>query len=199
MLAMLGRFHEARALLVRTRADLSDRGGGVLLANVTAFQSVWVELWAGDPAAAAGFAAEGWSLYETLGERGFLSAAAGLRGQALYALDRLEEADEWAARAEALATDERWSRAIWREVRAKLLARHGACDEAKQIAGDAVTLCSDTNHLNAQGDAFADLAEVLSLCGDVDGARETLQQARECYERERVADRLAELGAPAGR
>ena len=51
-LAMLGRFDEARAILAEARAELAERGGGVLLAAITAFVSVWVELWADDPAAA---------------------------------------------------------------------------------------------------------------------------------------------------
>ena len=36
-LAMLGRFDEARAILAEARAELAERGGGVLLANITAF------------------------------------------------------------------------------------------------------------------------------------------------------------------
>ena len=55
----LGRFDEARRILAESRAELAERGGGILLANITAAESVWVELWAGDPAAAAEFAAEG--------------------------------------------------------------------------------------------------------------------------------------------
>ena len=36
-LAMLGRFDEARAILAEARAELAERGGGVLLATITAF------------------------------------------------------------------------------------------------------------------------------------------------------------------
>ena len=93
---MLGRFDEARAILTESRAELAERGGGVLLANITAFESVWVELWAGDPAAAAEFGAEGSRLYLGLGEPHHQAAAAGYLAQALYALDRLDEADTWA-------------------------------------------------------------------------------------------------------
>ena len=39
-LAMLGRFDEARAILAEARAELAERGGGVLLADITAFESV---------------------------------------------------------------------------------------------------------------------------------------------------------------
>ena len=66
--AMLGRFGEARAILAETRAELTERGG-VVLADVTAFSSVWVELWANDPAAAAEFGAAGVTLHELSGTR----------------------------------------------------------------------------------------------------------------------------------
>ena len=33
----------------RSAGGQAERGGGALLANLTAFESVWVELWAGDP------------------------------------------------------------------------------------------------------------------------------------------------------
>ena len=86
--------------------QLAERGGGVLLANITAFESVWVELWAGDPAAAAEFGAAGCRMLEELGEQGFLSTAAGNLAQALYALDRLDEADAWAGRAAELGASD---------------------------------------------------------------------------------------------
>ena len=74
--------------LAEARAELAERGGGILLANITAFESVWVELWAGDPVAAAEFGAEGFRLHEGLGAPGFLSHAAGTLALAIYALDR---------------------------------------------------------------------------------------------------------------
>ena len=43
--------------------------------------------------------------------------------QALYALDRLEEADAWAGRAAELgASDDAFTQMLWRQVRAKVLA-----------------------------------------------------------------------------
>ena len=65
-----------------------------------------VELLAGDPAAAAEFGAEGCRLLEELGEKGYLSTAAANLAQALYALDRLEEADAWAGRAAELGASD---------------------------------------------------------------------------------------------
>ena len=112
-LAMLGRFDEARAILAEARADQAERGGGALLANLTAFESVWVELWAGDPSAAAAFGAEGFRLHEELGSGSFLSDAAVALAQALYALDRLDEAEAWADRSEELRTgDDPWGEMV---------------------------------------------------------------------------------------
>jgi tetratricopeptide (TPR) repeat protein len=204
---MLGRLDEAREILARSRAELADRGGEVLLANIVAFESVWVELWAGDPAAALGFATEGFRLNEALGERIFLSGAAGSMAQALYALDRLDEADDWAARAADLDTSNEVSNGmLWRQVRAKVLARRGGHAEAERLARDAVAMGDETESLNRQGDANADLAEVLLLCGERDEAVAALETAVERYERkgnlvsaQRARARLAELRDPAGR
>jgi tetratricopeptide (TPR) repeat protein len=197
-LAMLGRFDEARAILGESRAELGERGLGVLLANITAFESVWVELWAGDPAAAAEFGAEGWKMYEELGERIFLSAAAGNLAQALYALDRLDEADTWARRGEKLGLADEDENC--RRVRAKVLARRGEHGEAERLASEAVTSCDQTDALNMQGDAYADLAEVLVLAGKPNDAAAALEQALQRYARKgnvvslrRTRARLAKL------
>jgi class 3 adenylate cyclase/tetratricopeptide (TPR) repeat protein len=206
-LAMLGRFDEARTILAESRAELAERGAGVLLANITAHESVWVELLAGDPAAAAEFGAEGWRLYLELGEQTFLRNAAGNLAQALYALDRLDEADAWAGRAAELgASAVGLEEVLWRQVRAKVHARRGEHAEAERLAREAVALCDGTEMLNAQGDVYADLGEVLVLAGKPDDAAVALEQALERYERkgnnvsvERVQARLEELREAASR
>jgi tetratricopeptide (TPR) repeat protein len=200
-LAMLGRFDEARAILAEQRTELAERGGGVLLANITAFESVWIELWAGDPAAAAEFGAEGCRLHEELGQQSFLPGAAANLAQALYALDRLDEADAWASRAAELgASDDVWNELLWRRVLAKVLARRGQHAEAERLAREAVAVCEETDMLDTQGDAYADLAEVLLLGGNADEAAAALEQALERYKRkenrvsaQRAQERLAEL------
>jgi class 3 adenylate cyclase/tetratricopeptide (TPR) repeat protein len=206
-LAMLGRFDEARTILAESRAELAERGAGVLLANITAFESVWVELWAGDPAAAVEFGSEGWRLYLELEEQSFLTGAAGNLAQALYALNQLDEAEAWAARAAELGTSgEAGSEMRWRRVRAKVLARRGEYADAERIAREAVAICDGTDMLDAQGDVYADFAEVLILTGKPTEAAAALEQALERYERkenrvsaQRVEERLAELQNPAPR
>jgi tetratricopeptide (TPR) repeat protein len=200
-LAMLGRFDEGRALLAEARAELAERGGGILLALTTGQESVDVELLAEDPAAAAELAAEGCRLFDELGESGFQSYVAGKLAQALYALDQLEQADAWAGRAAELgASDEGFTQMLSRQVRAKVLARHGKHSNAERLAREAVAIGEDTDWLDGQGDAYADLAEVLSLADRPQESAEALEQALERYERkgnrvstQRARAHLAEL------
>ncbi len=205
VLAMLGRFDEGRAILAEARAELADRGGGIWLGINLGHDSVDFELLAGSPAVAAELGEEGCRLFDELGEQSFLSTAAGKLGQALYALDRLEEADAWGGRAAELgASDDALTQMLWRQVRAKVLARRGENVEAEQLAREAVDVCDETDMLDAQGDVYADLAEVLLLAGKADEAIAALEQALERYERKgnlvstrRAQTRLAEMRAEA--
>jgi class 3 adenylate cyclase/tetratricopeptide (TPR) repeat protein len=200
-LAMLGRFGDARPMLAETRAELAERGGGIRLAVTTGIESVDFELLAGDPAAAAELGAEGVRLFEDLEDESFLSTAAGSLARALYALDRLDEADAWAGRAAELgASEDAATQMMWRRIRAKVLARRGEPAEAERLAREAVAISDETDDLNAQGDAYDDLAEVLLLDGRTDQAAGALGEALERYGRkgnrvsaQRTKVRLGEL------
>jgi tetratricopeptide (TPR) repeat protein len=199
---MLGRFAEARAILAVTRAELTERGGKLLLACITANESANVEQLAGNVTAAAEFGTEGCRQLEELGDRGYLSTSSATLAQTLYELDRLDEAEVCAARAIELgASDDAETQMLWRQLSAKVLARRGGHGEAERLAREAVTIGERTNFLNSQGDANADLAEVLLLGGKTDEASAALEQALDCYERkgnlvmvERIRDRLAAAG-----
>ena len=182
-LAMLGRFDEARAILTESRAMLADRGAALMLAGATRVSGE-VELLADDPAAAAELGTEACRLFSELGEKGYLSTAAGCLAQALYGVDRLEEAEAWAGRAAELgASDDATTGLLWRQVRAKVLARRGEHAEAEQLAHEAIAIGEATDFLNGQGDGYADLAEVLLLGGKRVDAAAALEQALERYER----------------
>jgi class 3 adenylate cyclase len=204
-LAMLGRFDEARATLVETRKELAERGPGVLLANITAFESVMVERWAGNLPAAAEFASEAWRQYEELEEESFLPLLAANTAQVLYGLDRLDESDVWLGRAAAAGTDVE-KEMLWRQVKAKVLARRGEHAKGERLAREAVAICERTDMLDAKGDAYSDFAEVLVLAGKRHEAADSLDQARKLYERKenhaserRVLRRLEELQDAASR
>jgi tetratricopeptide (TPR) repeat protein len=197
---MLGRFDEARALLAELRRELADRGEEFGLAEVSAMNVVSVELLAGDPASAVAFGEEGCRLLEKQRQQSVLSTAAGRLAQALYALGRLDEADAWANRGSELgAIDDALTQLLWRQVKAKVHARQGAHAEAERFAQEAVAIGERTEMLDAQGDAYADLAEVLSRAGRASDAAEALKQALARYEQKgnlvqagRVRAQLAE-------
>jgi tetratricopeptide (TPR) repeat protein len=136
-----------------------------------------------------------------LGESSILPHAAANRARALYALGQLDEAEAWAVRAEELASESwTWTEMLWRQVRAKVHARRGEHADAERLAREAVAICDETELLDQQGDAYADLAEVLLLTGKPDEAAAALEQALERYERkgnlvsaQRAQTRLTEL------
>ena len=95
---------------------------------------------------------------------------------------------------------------FWRQVRAKVLARRGEHAEAERFAREAVATGEQTDMLDAQGETYADLAEVLSLAGRPNEAAVALGQALERYERKgnivssrRTQARLTELEEAASR
>src|SRR5262245_22986048 len=181
-LAKLGRFDEARAIIARARAQQGERGGGVLLANLTAFESAAVELLAGDVEAALEFGREGCRMHEELGTEAFLAGGLGVCAECMYRLDRLDEAQSLLDRAEQLSTDV-WSAAILGLVRAKLLARRGSSIEAERLVRESTDFMDATDLLDRQGEAHATLGEVLLLGGKTDDAARAFEQALDRFER----------------
>ena len=66
---------------------------------------------------------------------------------------------------------------LWRQARAKVLARRGDHAEAERLAREAVAIAESTDFLNEQADTYADLAEVLSVAGRAQEAALALGQA----------------------
>jgi class 3 adenylate cyclase/tetratricopeptide (TPR) repeat protein len=198
--AEAGQIDEARAELAVMLDALRERGMTLLLAERQALGAVELELLAGDPAAAVRFGTEGCRLLEELGERGWLSTAAALLGQALFELDRLDEAWEWARRSKKLgATGDLATQSLSRQVEAKVLARRGDAQQAERLAREAVAIVEPAQHPDFRGAAHLDLATVLELVGKPDEARASFEAALDLYERkgnvvmaDRVRARLAE-------
>jgi tetratricopeptide (TPR) repeat protein len=202
-LARLGREAEARAMVSDLLSELADRGaeaGERVMAM--GFQCLDVELLVGDADAAVRLGEEACAALEAEDERSVLSTVAGKLAQALYELGRLEEADAWAGRAAELgASDDAMTQFLWRQARAKVLARWGQHAEAQRLGHEAIAIAEDTEALEFQADAYADLAEVLSLAGRLPQAVEALGEALERYERkgdivmaQRTRERLAPIG-----
>jgi tetratricopeptide (TPR) repeat protein len=97
LLAELGRFSEARSLLAETIAQMNERGLALLAGY--AMQTAWrIEMLAGDDAAAERVARRGCEQLERLEEHAWLSTQSCQLADALYALGRYDEAEQWALR-----------------------------------------------------------------------------------------------------
>jgi class 3 adenylate cyclase/tetratricopeptide (TPR) repeat protein len=200
-LGMLGRFDEARLIMSEFFRVLEARGDVVNLGQYLATSAPRLELLAGDSAAALRHAEEGCRLLEEVGERAFLSTGYCVLAEIHYSLDRLEEADACAKKGLELGdVDDLVTQMESRQVRAKVLARRGQHAAAEKLARDAIVLVDSTDAVAGQGDARADLAEVLELADRRDEARAELRDALERYERKealvhasRIRERLAAI------
>jgi class 3 adenylate cyclase/tetratricopeptide (TPR) repeat protein len=116
-------------------------------------------------------------------DRGMLATTAAMLAQALYAQGRMEETDEQCAvAARAAAGDDIVTQAIWRGVRAKLLAREGKLEKAHALARGAVEMVERTDLLTHRGDALLDLAEVLSARSSGSEYQATVELALSRYQ-----------------
>jgi tetratricopeptide (TPR) repeat protein len=200
-LAMLGQFDEARALLDRVQAELAERGATVPRGLHLAHSSVDIELLAGNLGKAVEDGENGCRLLEEAGQVSWLSTAEGKLAQAHYMLGELDRAEAMAARAaEHGAKEDAITQMLWRQVRAKVLARRGDLAEAELLAREAVAIGDASHMLDAVGDAYADLGEVRALAGDRAGEISALGEAAARFERKgnivsaaHVRERLAAL------
>ena len=184
--AMRMRFDVARDLVAQAMALVEEYGTLGLRDSHTRPSAGFVELLAGEAAAAESelrLACEG---TERIGELGFLSSLVPMLADAVLMQGRVDEAlqltERW--RPERLTVPEDAdAHAGWRRVRAKALARSGKVGEAESIAREAVAIASRTDYLDAHAMAVADLGEVLRLGGDADGSAATVEEAIRMHER----------------
>jgi class 3 adenylate cyclase/tetratricopeptide (TPR) repeat protein len=201
VLAMLGRFEEARPLQSDFLQAYEERGDILNLGAHLSQNAVTLELLAGDPVAAVASAERGIGILEEVGEQSWLSTGACWYAEALYELDRVDEAEEWARRGLELAdSDDMATQVLARQVLGRVLALRGQHPEAESVAREAVTLVDATHALATQGDARRCLAEVYELAGRREDAAAAFREALERYEKkgavvwaERTRERLAAL------
>jgi class 3 adenylate cyclase/tetratricopeptide (TPR) repeat protein len=197
--AMHGELDAARALYRRGRAMLRDLGQGVYAAS-TGIDLARVELHDGDLELAQREVQSDCDFLAGKGETYFLSTMAALlarlvrdRGDDVQALTYSKVAEA------ATSDDDTESQALWRMVRAPILARAGDLAQAEALARDALALVRQTESPMLQADALAELAEVLHLASRGEEARSTIAEARAIYDAKgnRVAARRAAARAQA--
>ena len=201
LLAMLGRFDEAHRLLDGAADRVAELGVPSFETSlpVRRFDIAMLE---GDPARAETAAREACEAAEAATALGNYMWYCCNLAQALLELGREDEAEQRLERGrETAPSEERLPQMLWRQARAKVLARRGNLQEGERLAREAVALAAETDMLNAHADALIDLSEVLALAGQ--DAQAELQQALALYERkgnlvmaERTRSRVVEVTAP---
>ncbi|MGH3034915.1 MAG: BTAD domain-containing putative transcriptional regulator [Gaiellaceae bacterium] len=182
LVAMEGRFGEARELLEQDRAIIEDVGLRVAAAVASEIWGI-VEMLAGDPEAAERRLREGYGILDAMGEKSGLSTLAAMLAHAVYAQGRHEEAFRFTEISEEAAPEEdRSANVYWLAARAKVLARRGRSEEGETHARKALELAEPTDFLNMRGHALTDFAEVLRLAGRASEACTAVAEALQLYE-----------------
>ncbi len=179
---MQGRFDEARELVAQTASTVEELGRPLQRCTL-AFWSGPVEMLAGNPVAAERQAAAACDGLEAAGETGWLSTMATLLAEALYAQDRLDEAEAAVQRSQKAATSDDFNaQAAWRAAHGRILARRGELEDGERFAREAVEIIDRSDELSHQGDLRVGLANVLRLAGRTDESIPVLEDALARYE-----------------
>ena len=182
--AQLGRFEDARELIVQARALLQEVGLTVWMAGPLTQMVGFVELLADDPIAAERELRWGYETLRSVGETGWLSTLVALLAESLYAQGRHDEADELATVSRDNAgSEDIYSQVQWRGVRAKVLARQGSWEEAERLVRESLAMAESTDSLELRAAALTNLAEVLELAGRTNEAEAAVTQAIPLFER----------------
>ena len=194
--ACAGRLADARDAITRAQSVYGRPAAKITWAR-GALRAGYVELIAGDPAAAEHHLREAYETLRAIGERGYLSTVAGTLAEALYAQGRLDEAQQMTEEAQAAATPgDIDSQARWRAARAKVLARSGQFSAAQTLLDEAAALVSPTSLAALQAEILLARAEVDRLAGAPAQAEASLRAALRLYQ-DRHAHLLAGQAAAA--
>ena len=184
--AFRGRAEAARRMIDSARRTVTELGLRHALLEVEQFAGI-VELVVDDPAAAEPHLRQAYNGFRRMGLDADTAETAALLGRACLALDQEAEADELCAESERLAGHALKPAMAWRMLRAQLLSRQAAHDEARRQAEAAVALAERTDALVDHGDACLALATVLGTAGKVAESRAAAERAVDLYERKGAA------------
>jgi tetratricopeptide (TPR) repeat protein len=186
---MNGDCDAAREMCRRARAVLRDLGSGVRAASAS-FDLAMIELLSGDPAAAEREVRPDCELLERIGETFFLSSMATVLARAVREQGRDDEALEVTRLAEkSAAPNDIEAQVQWRCIRAPILARAGALEEAEALMRAAVDMAKQTEAPDLLASSWSELATVLHLRGQQHEARQALDEALRIYDAK--GDRMA--------
>jgi ATP/maltotriose-dependent transcriptional regulator MalT len=180
--AMNGEFDQARVLYRRGRGLLRELGHGLNAAS-TGVDILLVELLAGDLDAAVREVMPDYEFLVRAGETYYMSTIAALLSRVLRDQGRDVEALVYSRTAEdATAADDTESQALWRSIRAPMIARAGNLAEAESLARSAVELSKKSDAPQMQADTLSELAAVLALAERPKEARQAIDTAIAIYQ-----------------
>ncbi|HEX9411783.1 MAG TPA: adenylate/guanylate cyclase domain-containing protein [Actinomycetota bacterium] len=180
---MRGRFPEGREMAARSTAICHDLGMEMFAAVNDAEALGFLEVQAGDLAAAERAVRRACGILESRGERSWLSTLAADLALILCEQKRYQEAGRFVELSrETAASDDINSQAEWRRARAKILASEGSLDEAEGLARGAVALVRDVEGTFSYAPALSDLALILRQAERPEEAVEVLREALRLYE-----------------
>jgi ATP/maltotriose-dependent transcriptional regulator MalT len=126
---------------------------------------------AGDPVAAENELRRDIPALEQMGEQLIRSTLVAALAHVRYALGDLDEAESLSRSAEELAADDDVeAKALWRGVRAMVLARRGELAPAEGLIREALALAAGTDTVQLRTEIDADAAAVYDLVGQPDQA-----------------------------
>jgi class 3 adenylate cyclase/tetratricopeptide (TPR) repeat protein len=179
--AMRGDFELADQYL-REANEILDQLG--TLASTVSHHEALVRMLEGQPALAERPLREGAAKLASMSDRGLLATTNAMLAQAVFAQGRFDEADELCDMAVDIGTaEDTITQAIWRGVKAKLLARKGHHDRAEALAREAAALVEPTDLLSHRADAMLDLAEVLRTSSRTGAYQSAARTALSLYDR----------------
>jgi hypothetical protein len=157
--------------------------GQKMHAAITAVDLLIVELLADNLAAAEREVVADYDYLEHAGESYFFPTIAALLSRVVRDQQRDDDALTYSRVAERTsATDDIESQALWRSIRAPIVARQGKFAEAEALARSAVELSRRTDALQMQADTLTELASVLAIAGRPAEARTELATAIDIYQ-----------------
>ena len=199
--AMKGDFERGRAFVRGAREAYLD-AGMLQTAGGTAMGEAHVEWLAGDAAAAERILRHGLSGLEAIGERAYYPTAALQLAALLYAQGRYEEVQEWCEKARATTGVDDVTNFIDLDLLGGLLlAREGRFAEAEEAASRAMQLLDGVDMNEIEARAHGHLAQLFTLTGKPDAAREHASRSIAVAERKgdaALAARLRESLTAAG-
>ena len=179
--AMAGDFDTARALCQRGRALSRELGQGVNAAS-TGMDLAQLELLAGDLAGCEAEVRADYDLLARMGETYYLATTAALLSRVVRDQGRDADALAYSRAAEAASSaDDVETQALWRSVRAPIVARGGDVAGGEVLAREALALARQTEIPMLEADALFELAAVLQIGSRGPEAAQALEAALAAY------------------